>query len=64
MPVATDKIRVTVRISPELHDKFIRTSEKLRLSRSVILEQALSNWLGQDSIVLSTRKKNGNGRAR
>jgi len=61
--VATDKIRVTVRIKPELYNKFIRTSEQLRVSRSLILEQALSNYLGQDSFVLK-RKRNGNGRAR
>lgn len=60
--MATDKIRVTVRIKPELYNKFVRTSERLRVSRSLILEQALSHWLGQDSIVLKRsggRKANG-----
>jgi metal-responsive CopG/Arc/MetJ family transcriptional regulator len=61
--LATDKVRVTARIQPELYDKFVRTSRRLCVSRSLILEQALSSWLGQDSIVLK-RKRKDNGRAR
>lgn len=61
--MATDRVRIVGRIRRGVYNKVVAASKRMNVPKSMILEQALANWLGQDSVVLDT-KRNGHGRVR